>query len=482
MSHSSPSNRLHFSRTSERRTSDEKLTSQLEFIAQYATKHYSGWAYEIGTLKAYERAYAYCESEEVKQIFAKERDSEWLFSSWISFYRTRPASPNPDLAAVREHEQRQDIYERAASAGHNARFSTHPWIAKVDRMDVDIKTFVILKKEGEEESREKKETLPYDPSRPNDPSLYCAKCGRHGTNTFTVDGVCRHCGHHFRNDQEIDPLSDSDPIPLSSISHIKPGAYYSHLFGLDAQVRVLLSSVQAAADSDMSNRFHSLLYGPPGTGKTDILSSTYKLLQDLNISCLSIDCTSTTEAGMRKLLLDEDEILPEVILAEEIEKAAHSFKLLLGIMDDRGTISQLNYRRSASRKVPALVLASANDYEALVKMDSGALLSRFSNEIYCPRPDREILAKILEREIGKVKNGSLSWIEPSLVFCHDERGISDPRMIKRVCLCGKDRLLDGSYQRDLEITMRKQKGIGTGSSDKSESSRITKALNMELVK
>jgi SpoVK/Ycf46/Vps4 family AAA+-type ATPase len=178
------------------------------------------------------------------------------------------------------------------------------------------------------------------------------------------------------------------------------------------------------------------------------------------VSHLLIDATSTTEAGMRKALLDEDAILPEVIVVEEIEKARHSFHLLLGLMDDRATVTQMNFKRTESRKVPALILASANDYEMLKKTESGALLSRFSNEIYCPRPGREILAKILEREIRKVKGGSELWIEPTLRFCHDQRGITDPRMLKRVCLCGKERLITGEYQRDLEATMMKSPGRG----------------------
>jgi hypothetical protein len=96
----------------------------------------------------------------------------------------------------------------------------------------------------------------------------------------------------------------------------------------------------------------------------------------------------------------------------------------------------------------------------LKKTESGALLSRFSNEIYCPRPGRDILAKILEREVRKVKGGREEWIEPTLEFCYDQRRITDPRMLKRVCLCGKDRLITGEYQRDLEETMRKVPGSG----------------------
>jgi MoxR-like ATPase len=158
---------------------------------------------------------------------------------------------------------------------------------------------------------------------------------------------------------------------------------------------------------------------------------------------------------MRKNLLDEDAILPDVILIEEIEKAPeNSLRWLLGIMDDRATIQQANARKTASRRVPALVLATANDYALLGKMMYGALLSRFSNEIYCPRPDRTILARILEREINKVPNGNPEWIEPTLRFAYDEHGMTDPRQLKRICLSGKDELISGKYQEDLLQTMR----------------------------
>jgi len=317
----------------------------------------------------------------------------WTFSAWIRFYRTRECDPE------KEAHQREEIYEFAAAAGHHARFGNKPWTT--DRLGKDWS-----KLEG------------------------------------NTEGV-------------LAPLDDDATVPLSSISTIKQDGYFDHLYGLDAQIRIMLSAVQAAADSNMQNRFHTLMWGPPGTGKTDILLSASQLLNQMFVSHLLIDATSTTEAGMRKALLDEDAILPEVIVVEEIEKAKHSFHLLLGLMDDRATVTQMNFRKTESRRVPALILASANDYEMLKKTESGALLSRFSNEIYCPRPGREILAKILEREIRKVKGGSEKWIEPTLEFCFDQRGITDPRMLKRVCLCGKDRLISGEYQRDLESTMRK---------------------------
>lgn len=426
-------NRLEFTRQSERRTSDEKLRSGLEFIAQTAIGKFSGWEYEIGTITAWERweiHYSSC-PQHVKEEMQKELHANWHFESWIEFKRFRPASLDPEKAKEREEFQRKEIYERAAMTGHSQRFGTHPWVTRLDKTSEKVKSAIILGDTVEEEKEVDKEV--------------------------------------------VDPIEDMEPVSLSTISHIKSGNYFDHLYGLDAQVRILLSAVQAAADSNMENRFHSLLFGSPGTGKTDILRSTYRLLSDLNISCLSIDATSTTEAGMRKYLLDEDEIMPEVILIEEIEKAVHSFKLLLGIMDERGTVSQMNARRTASRKVPALILANANDYNVLLKMDSGALLSRFSNEIHCPRLNRETLARILGRFVSEVRGGDPAWIEPTLEFGFDRMGVDDPRQLKRICLCGKDRLLTGEYQKDLERTMKRAVGNGSGNG---HGQSISKTLDM----
>lgn len=443
MSSSLHSDRLSFTRHSERRTSDDKLLDQLEFIAWRAldgrTGRGKGWTYEVG------------------RITARDSGIDWTFTSWIRFYRERPASPNPERAIELESQQRATIYQFASATGHHAKFGRNPWIADLSQLEMEEEK---ERKEGKVDMGtwgEVINNLDGDLKRgligEITHQLQCSRCGK--SVLSLIGGECSDCKTNNPVDP-IDPLTDSDPIPLSSISSIQPGDYFSHLFGLDAQIRILLSAIQAAADSAMRNRFHSLLHGQPGAGKTDILLSTHKLLTSLGISCLAIDATSTTEAGMRKLLLDEDSILPEVILVEEIEKALHSFRLLLGIMDDRGTVSELNYRRTSTRKVPALILASANDYNMLTKIDSGALLSRFSNEIECPLPDRDICAKILAREINLVKNGNLAWIEPTLVFCCDQRGIFDPRQLKRICLSGKDRLLSGEYQADLEVTMREK--------------------------
>lgn len=365
--------RIQFSRRSERRTADEKLTSQLEFIAlrgldAIISEYRREWHWSIGPIKA-------------EMVDGRL----WVFTSYVDYTYTGETLLN------RLSYWQEQIRERAALAGQNAKFSSSPWSTKMP--ETSIASII-------------------EPERD-------------------------------------DSIEESEVIPLESLESLDPGDAYSHLFGLDAQIRTLLSCIQAAIDSGMENRFHPLLYGIPASGKTDILQTTYRLLSSKGVSCLLIDGPATTEAGMRKLLLDEDEIVPQLIFLEEIDKVPHSFKLLLGLMDDRGMVTQLNFRNSATRQIKALVLASANDYNSLQKLDSGALLSRFSTEIYCPRPTREILAQILERDIRKV-NGSLDWIEPTLEYCFDRQGITDPRMLKRVALCGKDKLTTGEYQRDLD--------------------------------
>lgn len=320
----------------------------------------------------------------------------YTMSSYLRFYR------RVDVDQNRLSRQISDITEWAGAAGHNAKFGKRPWVME------------------------------------------------------SPNGVPPASQSQEQEEEELDSgIREVESVSLKEVGIIKRGKFFDHLYGLDPQIRIILSSIQAAIDSSMENRFHSLLHGNAGCGKTEILQSLARLLSKEGVPFILLDATSTTEAGMRKNLLDEDAILPDVILIEEIEKAPeNSLRWLLGIMDDRATIQQANYRKTASRKVPALVLATANDYALLSKMMYGALLSRFSNEIYCPRPDRAILAKILEREVGKVSSGDMKWIEPTLKFAFDEHGITDPRMLKRICLSGKDELVNGKYQEDLKKTMR----------------------------
>lgn len=243
----------------------------------------------------------------------------------------------------------------------------------------------------------------------------------------------------------------SDIKDIGKIS-IEASDHYKDIYGRNNQIKIIRSAIIAGEESDWSNRFHCVLFGPPGCGKTDILTCTQKMLGRENEAYLKLDATSTTEAGAQKILLDSSHI-PPVLIVEEIEKQDEkALRWLLGLLDHRAEIRKTNFHiGTKARNVKMLCLATVNDLGLFKKVMSGALASRFAHEIYCPRPNRAILQKILEREVAKSK-GRPEWIEPTLKYCCDEKKIDDPRKILPVCLCGRDDLLDGSYQLSLAAT------------------------------
>ena len=166
----------------------------------------------------------------------------------------------------------------------------------------------------------------------------------------------------------------------------------------------------------------------------------------------AFDATSLTEAGMTKVFGDMAQV-PPVVLIEELEKAPeNSLRWLLGLMDRRAEIRRTNFRiGNVKVKVKSLIIATVNNMTLFRTMLAGALASRFSHEIYCPRPSRTIMARILKREVDRV-GGDVAWIEPTLKLCFDKYQITDPRKIIPVCLCGSNGLLDGSYQAAYEGT------------------------------
>src|SRR5579859_188106 len=247
-------------------------------------------------------------------------------------------------------------------------------------------------------------------------------------------------------------LTQTSFTRLADIGTAEPGNHFQHIYGLGDQVEILMSAVQAAINSDMRNRFHVLLWGEPGCGKTEIVRSLASMLTAYGVTVLSLDATTTTEAGIRRRFLEDRAPVPDVITFEEIEKVPQArLRWLLGIMDDRALLMQANFRNASSREVRALVVATANDLRRLDRMLAGALSSRFQVKLHCPRPSRELLARILAREVDRI-GGSRRWVEPALAYCYDTRGISDPRTIIPVCLAGGNELMTGSYQDKLTAT------------------------------
>lgn len=224
--------------------------------------------------------------------------------------------------------------------------------------------------------------------------------------------------------------------------------HFAHLYEREDQISIVLSAIQAGIATDFHDRFHVCLVGPPAGGKTEILRGVRTLLG--NDAVLEYDATATTQAGAIKDLDSRAEI-PRVLLIEEMEKVdENSLRWLLGVLDHRAEIRKVNFKQQIQKSVKMLCICTVNNYDLFNDMMSGALASRFPNHVYCPRPDREVLRRILEREVARVK-GKRKWIAPTLDYATENK-ISDPRKVISICLCGRDELLSGVYQEKLNRT------------------------------
>lgn len=223
---------------------------------------------------------------------------------------------------------------------------------------------------------------------------------------------------------------------------------FTHLYGLDDRIMRVRLALEAAIMSNFANRYHVVLTGPPGCGKSDICRSMKRALGEEAV--MEFDATATTAAGAIKELAERD-ILPRVLVVEEIEKADEkALGFLLGLCDQRGEIRKTTARATIQRDTKLFVVATVNDMELFRKLQSGALASRFANTVWFSRPTRDQLGMILHREISKV-NGDHAWADATLDFC-EEINETDPRAVTAICLCGREKLLDGSYQKMLRAT------------------------------
>lgn len=221
---------------------------------------------------------------------------------------------------------------------------------------------------------------------------------------------------------------------------------FAEIYDRDAQIQIIHSAILAFKTSNKKNKFHTVLYGEPACGKTQILESFVQVVGEETVC--KIDATSATKAGVQQMIKDK-EFKASILIIEEIEKADdQSLRYLLSLLDHRAEIRKITYREHTVKKVDLLCLATVNDMDLFEKVMSGALASRFSNKLYCPRPSIEILRKILMREVRDI-NGNDAWIEPTIEYCEKER-IRDPRTAITICLCGQDKLLNGTYQQFLK--------------------------------
>jgi hypothetical protein len=218
--------------------------------------------------------------------------------------------------------------------------------------------------------------------------------------------------------------------------------FFKHLFGLDSHIGRIRSAMEAGQMSGWRNRYHCALVGPPGCGKSDICQTIKQALGEDAV--MEFDATATTAAGAIKEL-SEREILPRVLIVEEIEKADEkALAFLLGVCDLRGEIRKTTARNTIQRDTKLFVIATVNDVPLFDKLQAGALSSRFSNKIWFKRPSRELLEMILRREVEKV-SGDVRWIDSALDYA-EKHDINDPRQVTALCLCGREMWLTGEYE------------------------------------
>lgn len=241
--------------------------------------------------------------------------------------------------------------------------------------------------------------------------------------------------------------------PVGNVNLNIPPETFSRIYGREAQIRRVIDALSIGKDTNWNKRKHTLLSGPPGSGKTELCLALARALGQEGESWLWFDATSTTKAGALEQLMKAPS-LPPVLFVEEIEKVQeNALRWLLSIMDERGEIRRTNYRvGNQVRSVRLTVVATANNVNLLRSMDAGAIYSRFGNRIYCPPPSRDVLYKILEREVSEI-GGDLLWVDAAIKFGHDQLHIEDCREIMNILLCGRDRLLNGEYQRDFLDTL-----------------------------
>jgi len=223
---------------------------------------------------------------------------------------------------------------------------------------------------------------------------------------------------------------------------------FDHLYGMEDYVAIIKATLEAAVKSRWEQRVNIELVGPPACGKSELCKALKRLLGAESV--LEFDGTSTTMAGAQQELSEREE-LPRVLLIEEIEKAPESsLPWLLSVLDLRGEVRKTTARGNILKEVHMVGICTVNNEEVFDNLASGALASRFSMPLTFRRPTREILWKILYREINKC-DGDEAWIEPTLEYA-EKIGLTDPRKMIAICLTGRERLLDGSWQAMLTRT------------------------------
>lgn len=254
------------------------------------------------------------------------------------------------------------------------------------------------------------------------------------------------------NDKRL-VASIPDDFVLPELTDEVLQTHFGRIFNREPHIRIIYDNLKTAVKTRFKTRHHILLKGPPACAKTELFLAFIDWLGDDLIE--PVDASTMTKAGLERLLLEKAHAgeLKPILLFEEIEKChPENLSCLIQVMDARGKIQRVNANTvrdgNGIADCPIIVWATCNDEMELMKFHSGAIHSRFGTQPECERPDRELMERILRRELTEIQ-GNEAWIEPVLKFCYEELSkvpkfkdkYNDPRLARSL-LAGGDRILD----------------------------------------
>lgn len=406
-----------------KRTNDDKIKAQIEHILERGMAGTRGKTW----------------TADARRFPPVQTPQGWVFKYQLTFEKQRG-----DKGGEAEYKQWEEIKAMIQQTGAVQRYQPYPWtIVNVNNNGATIQAPTPALPQSAEPEAPLQAPLP-------EPADFSGPLSEINNVISSILGV-----------REVQPVGMAktwadlrvppELLSLDSDRYLAEHPAWKNLYGVNPQIRIILSNIQRAHETDGESRNHGVLFGHAGCGKTTTLFALEQMFGPEAV--LKLDATSTTRAGLEKLFFqDIAGNVPPLVFMEEAEKAdPEALKIWLGALDDRGEIRKVNFRVNMLRKVKVLFICTVNNKTLFDKMmgsdgsEAGALSSRCVTQVYFPRPSEQVLFQILDKEIRE-HGGRDEWIAPAIRLAQD-LNVSDPRIV-RSFLAGGDRLLNGTYQRD----------------------------------
>lgn len=278
-----------------------------------------------------------------------------------------------------------------------------------------------------------------------------------------IEKCARNKGWTLLAEQPVNALTDEPgPLPAMPRTPFRPidlasvlRTSFADIYDREPHLRIINDAIQTAVLTSNEVRAHTILYGLPGGCKSSLIERIKILLDDDFERVKIMDASTMTKAGLEQWILKRAPIdgqpddLPEIMVFEEIEKVDNKDNLkCLGSIMASGYMQRTNARiGNAQVRANFLVLATCNDEEGLKEFMRGYLWDRFANQLYCPLPSEAIMRRILIDKINRIPQGRPEWADKAMELARCMR-VQTPRTIIGY-LAGRDRLLQGEYQRDV---------------------------------